>query len=97
MLLGGEITRRLRAALNPFVEQNLDSPDGVRDHFIADRELGVSAAASYAIIDRHVALGGETRLVKDQQGTDTYQNVAKLGPAIWLSNDWSSSVKSATY
>jgi hypothetical protein len=87
LLLGGEITRRLRGAINPFIEQNLDSRDGVRDHFIADREIGVSAAASYAVIDRHLALGGETRLVKDQQGGTTYQNVAKVGPAIWVSNE----------
>lgn len=88
LLFGGEITRRLRGATNLFFEQNVDSPDGVKANFVADREVGFTAALSYAVIDRVLSLGAETRILEDQQGDrETYQNVAKLGPAVWLSDE----------
>lgn len=89
LLLGGQLfTPRLHAALNPFWEQNLDSADGVRAHYVADREIGLSAALQYAIIDRHFALGAEARVLADQQGAPTsYQSVVKAGPALWLNFD----------
>lgn len=86
LLLGGEVVPRLRGVLNPFVEQNLDSPGGGAP-FAPDRELGMTGALSYAVIERHLMVGGETRLVADQQGGDRYQRVAKVGPAMWASFD----------
>jgi hypothetical protein len=84
LLLGGEIVRRLRGAINPFVEQNLDSA-GPGSTFLADREIGVTGALSYAVIDKVLSLGGETRFVADQQGMESgYNKVAKVGPAFWL-------------
>jgi hypothetical protein len=84
LLLGGEIVRRLRGAINPFVEQNLDSA-GPGSTFLADREIGITGALSYAVIDKVLSLGGETRFVADQQGMESgYNKVAKVGPAFWL-------------
>ncbi|MEO7097238.1 MAG: hypothetical protein ABI175_28515 [Polyangiales bacterium] len=84
LLLGGEIVRGLRGAINPFFEQNLDSA-GPGSTFLADREIGVTGALSYAVIDQVLSLGGETRLVLDQQGMERgYNRVAKVGPSFWL-------------
>ena len=86
LLFGGNLgVPRLRGALNLLVEQNLDSPTGRRADFLADREIGGTAAAAYEVVERALSLGGETRLIWDQQGTTEYQRTMKVGPALWLS------------
>ncbi|MGZ3419768.1 MAG: hypothetical protein ACXVEE_17975 [Polyangiales bacterium] len=84
LLLGGEIVPRLRVAMNLLWEQNLDSPTGAKADYIPDREIGGTGALGYEIVPRTLSLGGETRLVWDQQGTETYKTTMKVGPALWL-------------
>jgi hypothetical protein len=82
-LLGGELaTPRLRAAINPFVEQNLDAgPDGT---FHPDREIGAAGAMSYAVVSDWLSLGAEVKAAADQQDETSYKPVVKAGPALWL-------------
>jgi len=83
VLLGGQLlSPRVYGAINPFIEQNLDADvDGV---FRSDREMGATAAVSYAILPGRLALGAEMKLGVDQEGGATYQGVAGVGPGVWL-------------
>lgn len=87
LLLGGEIVRRLRAAVNFIYEVNLDSETGAKKDYITDREVGGTGAIAYEIIPRMLGLGGETRIILDEQGGDTFKKTYKVGPALWVSTD----------
>lgn len=84
LLLGGEIFRPdLFGAINPFFEQNLDEEaDG---KFVSDREIGFTAALSYALLPGRLSLGAEIKAAADQQDEIDYKAVVKMGPAVWLS------------
>jgi hypothetical protein len=83
LLLGGQLgSPRLYGAINPYLEQNID--EGADGAFVADREMGASAAMGYAMIPGRLSLGAEVKAGVDQQGGTTYQGVALAGPAVWL-------------
>jgi hypothetical protein len=83
LLLGGQIfTPRPRGAINPFVEQNVDAP-AAGAPFLADREMGVAAAAGYGVVENALMLGGEIKAAADQEGTGTYRSNVRLGPSLW--------------
>jgi hypothetical protein len=88
LLLGGELgTPHLRGAINPFYEQNLDSPTGASADFTKEVEAGVTGALSYAFTPK-VAAGVEARAAGEQQGADpadpdALQHVLRVGPALW--------------
>jgi hypothetical protein len=89
LLLGGELlTPRLRGAINPFYEFNLDSPNGVHADYAPEVEAGVTGAGAFAVVP-DFAIGVEGRYQMEQQGKDEnnprkYFPVAKVGPTVWL-------------
>jgi hypothetical protein len=84
ILLGGQLlSPRLFGAINPFLEQNIDT--GADGKFSADREIGASAAAGYAVVPGRLMVGGEIKAAADQQDGTTYKAAVKLGPTLFLS------------